>query len=307
MLSETKSAPASPSGGSGGFDIISIGAATVDIFVKSDQFILDHDLIALKHSSKNEITQSLISSGGGATNSSVAFSRLGLQPACLALFGSDPLGQYVLKDLHNIDLLLPPQDETTDYSVILVAPDGGRSILTQRGPSRLEEKHLDFDKLQSKWLYITSLEGNLELLEKLIGYAVENNIKIALNPGNRELAHTKRLLPLLSHLDFLLLNKTESQFFTESQLKIPHITAVTYGREGAYIYTQGQKLFSPCLNATPVDETGAGDAFGSAFVAALAHKLTPEEALFWGVKNSASVVSALGAKPGLLTLSKIEN
>lgn len=288
-------------------DIISIGAATVDIFVKSDQFILDNNLIALKHSSKNEISQSLISSGGGATNSAVSFSRLGLKSACLALFGSDPLGQYVLQDLQNIDLLLPPQDETTDYSVILVAPDGGRSILTQRGPTRLEEKHLDFNQLQTKWFYITSLEGNLDLLEKLIGHAVENNIKISLNPGNRELTQIKQLLPLLPHLDFLLLNKTESQFFTDSQLAIPAITAVTYGREGAYVYTKGQKLFSPCLNITPVDETGAGDAFGSAFVAALIRQFSPSEALFWGVKNSASVVSALGAKTGLLTLPQIEN
>ncbi len=293
------------------FDVISIGAATVDIFVKSDQFILDNNLISLPQSSKNEISQSLISSGGGATNSSVSLTRLGLKSACISLLGSDPLSQYVLRDLANnsVDttMLVQPQNEITDYSVILVAPDGGRSILTQRGPSRLEEKSIDFNKLQTKWLYLTSLEGNLELLEKLVGFAHENQIHLSLNPGNRELKAVNRLLPLLPHLDFLLLNKTESEYFSQSQLNLPKITAVTYGREGAYVYTQHQKFFSPCLNTTPVDETGAGDAFGSAFVAALVHQFSPEEALFWGVKNSASVVSFLGAKEGLLTCDQIKS
>lgn len=287
------------------FDIISIGAATVDILVKSDQFILDHNLLSLPQSSKNEISHSLIASGGGATNSSVAFSRLGFKSACLALFGTDPLGHYVQNDLKDIPLLLPPQSETTDFSVILVAPDGSRSILTQRGPTRLEEKNIEFQKLQTKWFYITSLEGNLDLLEKLVGFALENNIKISLNPGLRELAQKNKLIPLLSHLDFLLLNKTESETFSGSELIIPKITAVTHGRGGAYVFTNGQKLYSPCLNTIPVDETGAGDAFGSAFVAGLIHDKDPEEALFWAIKNSASVVSFLGAKSGLLTYQQI--
>jgi hypothetical protein len=34
-------------------DIISIGAATIDIFVQSNQFIVDKKLLSLEYSSKN--------------------------------------------------------------------------------------------------------------------------------------------------------------------------------------------------------------------------------------------------------------
>jgi sugar/nucleoside kinase (ribokinase family) len=156
-------------------------------------------------------------------------------------------------------------------------------------------------------LAITSLEGNLDLLEEIIGFAVENNIKISLNPGNREIASTRRLQTLISHIDFLLLNGQESEALFGGDIKqICPLIAVTNGRQGADIYTESDHLFSPIINTRPVDETGAGDAFGSAFVSALIQQKSLETALNWGIKNSASVVSYLGAKKGILTLNQIK-
>jgi len=303
-------------------DVISIGGATIDIFVKSKQFIVDNNLLSLEYSSKNEISQSLICSGGGATNSAVSFSRLGLKSACLSLIANDHLSNYIIDDLKKesvaTNLLVKNKNDTTDFSVILVAPDGGRSILTNRGETRLEEKNINWDKIpKTKWFYITSLEGNLELLEELIGFAKENKIKIALNPGNRELAQRKKLLPLLKLVDFLLLNKTESEAFVGLDIDdkdfwpnlislSPSMVAVTNGRDGAFVFADGKHYFSPIINVKPVDETGAGDAFGSTFIAGLIYGFSAQDSLFWAIKNSASVVSCLGAKPCLLTLKQIK-
>jgi len=303
------------------YDVVSVGAATLDIFAKSQQFIIDKKLLSLEYSSKNEISQSLICSGGGATNSAVSFSRLGLKSACVALLGDDPLADIVKKDLKDNSVstsyLKNIKGDSTDFSIILVAPDGARSILTNRGSSRLESKHFPWKKLKTSWLYITSLEGNLDLLEKLIGFAKESDIKVALNPGNRELARRKELLPLLPYVDFLLLNRHESEELVTLPLTHPlfwekllsfgaSVTALTDGRNGAHILTESQSLFSPIINTKPADETGAGDAFGSTFVASLLHGRSLEKSLSWAIKNSASVVSHLGAKEGLLTLSKIK-
>jgi sugar/nucleoside kinase (ribokinase family) len=304
------------------FDIISIGAATIDIFIKSKQFIVENNLLSLKYSSKNEVNQSLICSGGGATNSAVSFSRLGLKSACLSLIGDDYLSNYVIDDLKKesvtTNLLIKNKDDTTDFSIVLVAPDGSRSILVNRGSTRLEEKYLNWDRIsKTKWFYITSLEGNLDLLEKLIGFAKENNIKIALNPGNRELSQRKKLLPLLKLVDFLLLNKTESELLIDLDIDnknfwnrlislSPAIISITNGRNGAFVFAEDKHYFSPAINTKPIDETGAGDAFGSTFVGALIYKYDPKDALFWAIKNSASVVSHLGAKTALLTLKQIQ-
>lgn len=307
------------------FDVISIGAATVDFLVTCDQFRLDdaNKLLTLPSSSKNEITRGLICSGGGATNSAVSFSRLGLKSSCLSLLGNDPLSLYIINDLkdNQVDssLLVQLDQEKTDYSVILIAPDGSRSILTNRGPTRLEVAHFHWDKLiNTSWLYLTSLEGNLDLLETLIGFAKEHSIKISLNPGNRELANPSRLISFLPHLNFLLLNRVESELLTGIGINQTNywekllsygcpVTVVTNGREGAYVLTPAEKLFSPIINTKPVDETGAGDSFGAAFVSGLIHQLPLSEALFWGIKNSASVVASLGAKAGLLNLLEIKS
>ncbi len=307
------------------FDVISVGAATVDFFVKSEQLVLDQNkqYLTLLASSKNEMSQSLVSSGGGATNSAVSFSRLGLKSTCLSLLGNDPLSLYVINDLKaaNVDtgLLIQKSQEPTDYSVILIAADGSRSIITNRGNSRLESVQIDWDKLAATdWLYLTSLEGNMELLEMLIGFANEHSIKISLNPGNRELEQSSRLIPLIPHLNFLLLNRLEAETlvgakiedsgFWEKLLSFGSpLTAVTNGRDGAYLLTPTDKLFSPIINTNPIDETGAGDSFGSAVVSGLMHHLSPSDALFWGIKNSASVVGAMGAKAGLLNLQEIKS
>ncbi|MDD4938032.1 MAG: carbohydrate kinase family protein [Candidatus Shapirobacteria bacterium] len=304
------------------YDVISIGSATIDIFVKSDQFSIQKKILNIPASSKNEINQSLFCSGGGGTNSSVSFSRLGLKSACLSLIGDSHLNNFIFDDLkkNKVDsqFIVQNKKDITDFSIILVAFDGSRSILTNRGKFGLEEKHIKWNKIKdTKWFYITSLEGNIDLLEKIIGFAREFNIKICFNPGNRELSQRKKLFPLIKMIDVLLLNQEEAEVLIDISHQSPQfwdnlhclqvpLIAVTNGRLGAHILFDQKQLYSPIINTHPVDETGAGDSFGSAFISALIYNKDPKDALHWGVKNSASVVSSLGAKTTLLTLNQIK-
>jgi sugar/nucleoside kinase (ribokinase family) len=56
----------------------------------------------------------------------------------------------------------------------------------------------------------------------------------------------------------------------------------------------------------PFERTGAGDAFASTFVSALALGLSIPEALSWGPINSMSVVQFVGARRGLLDRQTLE-
>jgi ribokinase len=58
--------------------------------------------------------------------------------------------------------------------------------------------------------------------------------------------------------------------------------------------------------APPLDRTGAGDAFASTIVAALAQGESIETALSWAPINSMSVVQKLGAQAGLLERKEVE-
>jgi sugar/nucleoside kinase (ribokinase family) len=130
------------------------------------------------------------------------------------------------------------------------------------------------------------------------------------------LSQKKKLLPLLKLVDFILLNKTEAEtlvgldiddkkFWNSLVSFSSAIISVTNGHDGAFVFVDGRHYFSPIINVKPVDETGAGDSFGSTFIAATIYGYSVQDSLFWAIKNSASVVAALGAKTGLLVLSKI--
>ena len=72
--------------------------------------------------------------------------------------------------------------------------------------------------------------------------------------------------------------------------------------------TEKEMFFMPPYpdQSPPYERTGAGDAFSSTFVSALALGKTPLEAITWAPINSMSVVQYIGAQEGLLTRKKLE-
>lgn len=291
------------------FDIISIGSATLDIFLKSSRFPLDRTQIG----GKIEVDELLWSSGGGGTNTAAGFARLGLQTACVARFGDDVFGKFVLDDLgkENFDkkYLIQKRGDHTDYSTILVNPDGSRIILVYRGKTRIGDDIFPWQALEeTKYLYIASLEGNVDLLIKVVDKAVEKEIKIVLNPGHRELRDREKLRMIFPKLKALILNREEAEEVgsLSEELK-PEIIVVTNGRQGAKLYSPKENLFAEAFVGPVVDETGAGDAFSAGFVAGLIKGLPLEKCLKLGMANGASVVSKLGAKTALLHEQEIDD
>lgn len=75
---------------------------------------------------------------------------------------------------------------------------------------------------------------------------------------------------------------------------------VTDGARGVYVGTHNAIYFHPALSGTVVNTVGAGDAFGSAFVHALADHMTTQQALYAGLLQAQSVISYQDAQTGLL-------
>ena len=125
--------------------IVTVGAAVQDVFLSnSDAFAPvctnpDTCFSMLELGAKADVNSIFFSTGGGATNAAVTFARQGLETRFLGVIGRDPAGQAVLDalDRENIDTSLVKYSDThnTGYSVLLVAPNGERTILTYRGAS----------------------------------------------------------------------------------------------------------------------------------------------------------------------------
>lgn len=312
------------------FDVVSFGSAILDNFIKSADFRVVESkefdrgqALALPHSQKCQVDQLTVTTGGGGTNTAVGFARLGLKAAVVARCGWDQAGRLLRRELkkEGVDdsLLIQLENEQTDQSFVLIGPDGLSTILVYRGQTRLEKNLVDFKKLASQWFCLSNLEGNLELLAALVAYAQKNKIKVALNPGRREIEQKERLLPLIKNIDLLVVNKEEaaqltatdffdSQLFQRSALLSQGLVAVTQGKNGVFLFDQKDRLLvSAGFKTEMVDSTGAGDGFFCGLVTGLIKNWDLKKALKLGVANGASTVTAVGAKTALLYEKHIHN
>ena len=300
------------------FDVVTFGSAIVDIFLQSEEFRVIQDsadkFICQPFGRKMEIGNNVITSGGGGTNTAVSFSRQGLLTAAVCRFGDDALGQLIEEELEKEGVagdFFVKRNEQTDTSVILIGPGGSRTILVCRGQTRLGSSDIDLAEIKSKWAYLTSLEGNLDLVERILTFAGKRNISVGWNPGKKELANKDKLINLAKRVRVFNLNRKEMEdlvgkgleedSFWQSVRDIgAKLTVVTDGRQGAYLlYDQGLH-FLPSPKTEPADETGAGDAFGSGFVAGLIKGMEVKEAFQLAMNNGASVVQHIGSKKGLI-------
>ena len=304
--------------------IASLGSALQDIYlVDRDDFagtkVGDASIFGqLLIGSKVDIDKLSYEVGGGGTNSAVTFARHGHSAVFLGNVGHDPAGEAVLTllDQENIDssyVTFTPRLGTGCSVILLDAKTGERTILTHRGASA-KFNNLDPTVLQDirpDWLYVSSLRGDMSTLLDFFEQAKALGTKIMFNPGKLELEQPKKLLGLLEDVDILLVNKSEAAQLVPGQLLeelLSHLSGyvetvlITAGSMGA-IATNGQETyrFGIYEDLKVKDTTGAGDAFGSGFLAALAAGKSFRQSLIFAAANSTSVVSTLGAKRGILT------
>lgn len=306
------------------FDVVTIGAATRDVFIKSTAFEVhdgDHPPESIEGcfplGAKIEIDDMIFETGGGATNAAATFARLGYKSATVSAIGADTLGHLVVEALKHekidTDLIQQLAGEQTAYSAILVAGSGERTILVFRGASqKIDPKDVPWAKVKAKWLYISSLGGSKALLEAALSHADKNDIRVAWNPGVKEIKNgLASLSPLIAETDLFNLNKEEAaelvgttdlRKIIETLRPLPRrAIIVTDGLGGAYAAGKdGEVLHSDVLDVPRVNVTGAGDAFGSGIVAGLLANDDMRYALAVGTWNATGVVQQMGAKRGLM-------
>ena len=312
------------------FDVITIGSATLDVFVRSKGLEIEKEDgakdICVRYGAKIPVDELYFESGGGGTNTAVTFARQNLKVASIVKVADDFAGKKVVEDLKgegvDTNFVVFERGGMTDYSTILWAPDGGRTILVYRGKTKVEAEEVPWEKLETKWFYVTSVEGNLEIMSKV--KSQKSKVKIAWNPGGGELAQREKLIPLLEGITLLNLNKEEMMQLLGSggekwemgQLleKAAGISCenvvITDDRNGSYLHQKGQDFWWHCgvfEDIPKYESTGAGDAFGSGLVSGLVKGFDIENCLKLATANASSVVCHVGAKKGILKAEEIQN
>lgn len=312
--------------------ILTIGGATRDIFIEHEVVttkMRDTSYLMFPEGKKVEVSSIRYATGGGATNSAVSFKQLGFGVESFFKLGTDYEAEIILQELaaHGVATQHVARTDlaATGTSFILPSPTGDRAILVYRGANTL----LATADIPSGLLagvshvYITSLSGNAsELLPHIAALAKKNNILVACNPGTSQLtARMDTLAQALEYIDILILNSyeagllwqsisqasfTKEQYFKAILSRGPGIAVITEGADGVYVCDGIKIYYHPSTPCKPVSSVGAGDAFGSTFVAFLARNKSIQEAIQAGVINSASVLMHCDAKAGLLTEAQIK-
>jgi len=85
----------------------------------------------------------------------------------------------------------------------------------------------------------------------------------------------------------------------------PKVVVITQDVNGAWGFDGHEVYFEAAPQTEVTDTTGAGDAFASAFLAAVIKNKDCQTALKCGSINAGSVISQFGAQAGLLVLEKL--
>lgn len=263
--------------------------------------------------------------GGAPANVACAISKLGAKSVFVGCVGDDPFGTFLLHILENVnvDISLAQKSETfTTLAFVSIDADGERDFVFSRGA----DKELKYDSsikndFKGNMVHFGAatalLGGNLEdAYGRYFFDALTQNSFISFDPNyrvdlwkNKEEQFIKKCMPFVqkSHLckfsleeAQLLSGKTDLTEACDFLHDIGTETiVVTLGGEGTLLSTSSYKKIIPSVPVTPVDTTGAGDAFIGCLlkqissVDTIADVLTNEDALIKMV--------ALANKAGAIT------
>lgn len=229
------------------YDVVTIGGAARDIIFFTDEGVVRENkgdltrarLACFESGAKIKIEEASFCLGGGACNTVVAFSRLGLAAGVIAKTGRDKEAEKVVEDLREegVDTNLIDQDKKliTGFSFIVgTGKNKEHTAFLYRGANdELQVNEPLLSKIKTKWVYVTSLSGNNWplVLRNVTKYAQNSKYKpgafkkskgtkLAWNPGQTQIEAGKRgLEKFLGLVDVLILNKDEAMELAMSDTK----------------------------------------------------------------------------------------
>ena len=260
--------------------------------------------------------------GGAAPNTLLALAGLGVPAAVCGKIGNDEFGQTYNDQVaaYGITSRLIMGDGATGSSVILVTPDGERTMNTHLGMCQeFGAADLDEELLRSsRYLYFTGYMWDTEVqkagIRRAINIAHDAGVLVAFDLADPFAVERYRgdFLDLLrDDVDIVFANATEAQILygTENAEDSARalgehvrVAALKVGKEGSIVVQHEASTRAIRMTAVPgrplkvVDTTGAGDMYSAGFLAALAteqNAITAAHAAGWLAE---AVIQQIGAQ-----------
>ncbi|SHJ87546.1 fructokinase [Anaerobranca californiensis DSM 14826] len=232
--------------------------------------------------------------GGAPANVAATASRLGAKASFAGCVGDDPFGDFLIDSIkyHGVDTSMISKQGNTTMAFVSVMDDGERDFVFVRGADeKYQIKGFEERYSNCSILHLGSatalLGGNLKkAYEEALNLALKNNVTVSFDPNfrgdlwkGREDEFINLAKEYINKSHFVKLSEDELyMIYGEKDLDkalnkmyetYNHVAAITLGSKGTYLVTKGQRKIIPSIKITPVDTTGAGDAFVGAFLSLL--------------------------------------
>ena len=216
-------------------DIITIGSATMDVFVECDEASVvsvrqkerKTEFMSYKYGAKVEINEFASIVGGGGVNTATNFANLGFDTSAIFKVGDDIYSQGIFNFFKtrevSMNSVIQDKEDSTGFSIILTSFEGDRTVLAHRGANaHIRKSEIDFEAIKnSKLLYIAPLNGESnKVLDDIVDFAKENKVFVCFNAGSTGIKkgfdYLKRTL---EYAHIVVMNKEEASLATGIQLR----------------------------------------------------------------------------------------
>ena len=284
------------------FDVVVVGSANLDLVARTSRLPKPGETVSGSHFFE--------ACGGKGVNQAIAASRAGARTAFIGALGRDHAGETLLAALvkDGVDVSAVQRvSAPTGRALIGVSDDGENSIIVVPGANYAIsnddiEKHNSL--ISSARVLLCQLEVPLSVVQRAFELAGVSTTRI-LNPAPAQaLPHS-----LLGVVDIITPNEHEVELLggvSKLQSLGVKTVIVTQGEKGAMLAdASGVSQVDP-FKVTPVDTTGAGDAFCGMLAARLAKGSSMANSLRAAVIAGALATQVEGAVPSIPLWSMVQ-
>ncbi|XP_042205356.1 ribokinase-like isoform X2 [Homarus americanus] len=264
--------------------------------------------------------------GGKGANQCIAATRLGATTAMVAMVGDDSFGQNYLQNFHdngvNISHVGVTSEAATGVAPIAVDDAGDNCIIIIAGANlKMTAANIEKAEKMVKESTVVVCQGEItsEATLAALVMARKHNVTTLMNaaPADANLDPA-----IIENSVIFCVNESEAEVLTKIQVKRVEdaqlaakilltrgcrSVVITLGGDGAVYSTLDEHIYVPADKVTPVDTTGAGDAFVGALAYFLAYhpQLTMEEMMQRSCKIASVSVQAAGTQSSYPTRDKL--
>lgn len=246
-----------------------------------------------------------IGPGGSASNYSIAVTYYGHLAYLVASTSLNPLIDSILNKLNSIGVVtkfVKRVEENPGIVNIVVIPGGEKIMVKYRGANELLSPNDVPRQLLEEATIIHMASIPPSIASEIAMRASGLGVLVSYDPGAYALYDRERIISMLNNINILFLNRAEARSITggriENLLKYgTDLIVVKKGPGGAYVLQHGGTVYHGVSKPirTPVDSTGAGDAFDAFFNASYIDYKDPGKALSYALAAGALKVMCRGS------------